>query len=139
MTKLQAAYRTDLDNLSLNAYKDALEGRNIDRLPEVVTMIIQEEKFFPAAATIIKYFGRLRTEPVEALPEADMTPDEEWRTVLIRHYCCVVALADGIFPVTQAMSDKYIADHWNDDREKFPGGSVGRTVKRGFSHISGGQ
>ena len=59
MQALQAAYRTELDSLNLRAYQKALDGLNITRLPEVVLLIVRGEKYFPPAATIIKYFKEL--------------------------------------------------------------------------------
>lgn len=122
MAKLQAAYRVKLDSLSLDAYKDALEGRSIDRLPEVVNLIVQEEKFFPPAATIINYFRRL--DPIRAaLPEGRpedyyRTPEQKCRLHLILEYSVFNPnKADDLEAAKANLStagmEQYIRDNWS--------------------------
>ena len=139
MQRLQAAYRTELDSLSLKAYQEALDGLNITRLPEVVLLIVRGEKYFPPAATIIKYFKELPELKRLELPKPEPTPDQLRRSELVKYYWLrEFSVEDDKARVkiragqSQADLERFVKEHWDDI-------NIPRDRGKGFERIAKGR
>ena len=55
LVMIQSAYRTELDYLQLEAYREGLSGLSGQVLKKAASMCIREEKRFPTVATLREY------------------------------------------------------------------------------------